>query len=181
MMIAVLAFDLWFENLMVSVRTPFFVHVFETVTFFGEATTVLAFAAILGLFLLFSRTHRLYLAGLVLSLGGATVSAYILKIIIARPRPTDLIPVFTETASSFPSYHSVAAVAFYGFIAFMLCRLYPERKRIVLTLATITILAIGFSRLYLGVHFPTDVLAGYALGTFWLSVGIIITNRFQKT
>ena len=178
MMNTMFAADLWFENLMLAVRTPSVLRVAEAVTFFGEATTVLALAALGGLFLLSSATRRAYLAGLVASLAGATASAYALKLFVARPRPTGLIPAFTETAFSFPSYHAVAAVAFYGFIAFFLCKTYPSYRMVILTAFVAIALAIGFSRLYLGVHFPSDVIGGYALGALWLYLGVRLTRKF---
>lgn len=164
---------------MLSVRTPALLRVAEAVTFFGEATTVVALAAVIGLWLISSKDHRLYVAGFVVSLFGATASAYVLKLLIARPRPVAPLPALTETTFSFPSYHAVAAVAFYGFVAFVLCRLYPERKRTVCTLAILIMLALGASRLYLGVHFPTDVLGGYALGALWLWLGVWVTKKLS--
>jgi undecaprenyl-diphosphatase len=175
----IFSIDTWFENLMLNIRTPFFLEVFKGITFFGSVTTILAIGGLVALYLAYKR-YWPYLVGLAVTVGGAGISAFILKDIIARARPGGLIQAVAETSYSFPSGHATSSMALYGFIAFVLCKLYPERKRCVITAATLIILAIGFSRLYLGVHFPSDVLAGFALGGFWLWVGILSTKKSEK-
>lgn len=177
----IIAFDVWFENLMLPIRTPFFVQMFGGVTFFGSALTVAGLAGLIGLTLFFFKMRRAYVAGLVTTLLGAVVSVYALKVLVARARPDGLLPAISENSFSFPSWHATAAVAFYGFVAFLFCRLYPEYKKTVMIATVLLIFLIGFSRLYLGVHFPSDVIAGYMLGGLWLSIGIWVTNRFDKT
>ena len=177
----VIAFDVWFENLLLSIRTPFFVQVFDGVTFFGSALTVAGLAGLIGLTLFFFKTRRAYVAGLGTTLLGAVVSVYALKALVARARPDGLLPAISENSFSFPSWHATAAVAFYGFVAFLFCRLYPEYKKTAVIVVVLLISLIGFSRLYLGVHFPSDVIAGYMLGGLWLSIGIWITNKLDKS
>ena len=179
-MTLILSADVWFENLMLSIRTPFWVHVFNLVTFFGNTLTVIGIAGLIGAYMFFfKKEYRPYVAGLVTTLGGAAVCAYLLKEVVQRARPGGLIPAVTETSYSFPSGHATAAMALYGFFAFLLCRLYPEYKKGIVTIATLIVLAIGFSRLYLGVHYPSDVLAGFAVGGLWLWLGVWLTNKLQ--
>ena len=92
-------------------------------------------------------------------------------------RPTG-IGVYDETFFSFPSGHATIAVACYGFIAYFLIRQTGTwRSRFNLSFAAIMLIAaIGFSRLYLGVHFLSDVLGGYLLGLLWLIIGICMTE-----
>lgn len=180
MISTVLSFDLWFENFLVSVRTPFWADVFRFITFFGNTTTVIAIAVIVSIFLLRSKISRMYIVGLGITLAGAAGFAYVLKEVVGRARPTGLIPLLTETSFSFPSGHATASAALYGFIAFILCKLYPHSKRLVLVGTTLIILCIGFSRLYLGVHFPTDVIAGYLVGALWLWIGIQVTKKWEN-
>jgi len=175
----IFAFDLWFENLLVSIRNPFFVQLFRDITFFGNATTVIGLVVFLGIFLLWTKTRRVYLAGLFASLLGAAGTAYVLKEVVGRLRPSGSIPTGIETDFSFPSGHATVSMAFYGFTAYVLCRLYPERTKIILSTATIIILLIGFSRLYLGLHFPTDVIAGYCVGGVWLWIGSKVTKKIE--
>ena len=174
---AVVAADVWFEYLMLSVRTPSLTRAFEVITFFGEPTTIIGLAGLVGLALLSSSRGRSFIAGFVIALAGGGASGLALKYIVQRARPGGLLPAIAETGYSFPSGHAVGSMVFYGFIAFMLCRLYPRYAKVVVATATLVILIIGFSRLYLGVHFPSDVVAGYLLGGAWLLVGMRVVGR----
>lgn len=178
----VTALDLWFENLMLAVRTPALLQAFDAVTSLGGAAAVALVALGAGAYFAFSsRPLRPYLAGLIVALGGALSCASALKMLIARARPDGLIPSMIETSYSFPSRHAVVAVALYGFIAVFLAREYPEHARKIAAAATILILSIGFSRLYLGVHFPSDIIAGFALGGIWLLIGIWTVRKLSPT
>lgn len=176
----ILSFDLWFENFLVSVRTPFWADVFRGITFFGNTTTVIGIAVVVGIFLLRSKISRTYIAGLGITLIGAAGSVYVLKELIGRVRPDGLIPLLTETSFSFPSGHATMAMACYGFIAYFFCKLYPHSKQLILIGTALVVLSIGFSRLYLGVHFPTDVIAGYLVGGVWLWIGIQVTKKLRN-
>ena len=172
--------DWWFENLLLHLRTPFLVQVFESVTFFGNPLTITVLAGIIALFLLASPRFRPYLKGYIVTLSGAALSGYALKEIIRRARPDGLIPALAQPGFSFPSGHATASMVLYGFLAFLLCREYPHRRKLVVLITLITILIIGFSRLYLGVHFPSDVIGGYALGGLWLLIGMRVTGTLNR-
>ena len=172
--------DAWFDNFLLSIRTPFILHIFNAVTLLGNTIVVVTITGIAGIFLLFSKQSKAYVAGLVAAVIGAGSADYIMKTIIERARPSGLIPSTIETSFSFPSGHATAGMALYGFLAYILCKLYPRHAPIIVTVATIVILAIGFSRLYLGVHFPSDVYAGYLLGGLWLLIGIEIVALIKR-
>ena len=177
---SIVAADLWFENLMLALRTPIMLDIMRTITFLGDAFPIVVITAIVSIYFAVSgKSHWPYLAGLGLTLSGAIVSSSLLKMLVVRARPDGLIPSIVETASSFPSRHAVAAVALYGFLAFSLSRIYPAHSKKLSAGATILIFSIGMSRLYLGVHFPTDVLAGFALGGTWLLLGIWAVRKLQ--
>ena len=176
----VYSIDIWFENLLLSVRTPFLLIIFSWITFFGSTFVALILAGLVSVAILFFKINKSYLLGLAVMFIGAIASNYLIKIIIGRARPGGLIPSIAESSFSFPSGHSVMAMALYGFIALILCELYPKKTKMLVTIAIIVILVIGFSRLYLGVHFSSDVIAGYILGGLWLLTGIAIKNRFQS-
>jgi undecaprenyl-diphosphatase len=114
------------------------------------------------------------------SILGATVllamaSSELLKVVYDRPRPA-LVPHGSYVYSqSFPSGHSTLAAATFLTLATVIASLEPHRstKRLAYALATLLIVAIGFSRVYLGVHWPSDVLAGWALGAAWAFVAWI--------
>lgn len=106
---------------------------------------------------------------LTVCLGGAGLLNFLLKHLFERSRP-DILRIITETGYSFPSGHAMGALCFYGIAAFFLClRLERPKYKLLLSLfAAFYILLIGLSRIYLGVHYPSDVLAGYIAGSTWL-------------
>ncbi|MEE3718993.1 phosphatase PAP2 family protein [Tumidithrix elongata RA019] len=102
-----------------------------------------------------------------------------LKPMFARLRP-DLYPqLIQENSFSFPSGHALGTVVLYGAIAYLLAKHYPHYRIWIYLLAAILVMAVGLSRLYLGVHWPTDVLAGWAIGLLWL-ITCIVMLQLQK-
>jgi undecaprenyl-diphosphatase len=113
-----------------------------------------------------------------MTLAGSGAFSLLGKVAFHRQRPPG-IGVYTEASFSFPSGHATIAAAFYGFIVYYLWR-QAQNWNIRLNLlfgGSALILAIGFSRLYLGVHFLSDVLGGYLLGFMWLIIGICMVER----
>ena len=105
----------------------------------------------------------------------------VLKRIFERVRP-DIFPVIAESGYSFPSGHAMGAICFYGILAYFAglgLRSKPLRWGL-MAAAGIYILLIGLSRVYLGVHYPTDILAGYAAGATWLFFCITLHRIFRK-
>ena len=133
----------------------------------GVAVLALACAAITGLLWLDGKKHW---AGLIVTaMVGGVLLGVGLKSLFDRPRP-GLVPHGSNVlTASFPSGHSMMAAVAYLTAAAMLCRLYDDRrlKVYLIMCALLLTLAIGFSRVYLGVHWPTDVLGGWALGAVW--------------
>ena len=122
-------------------------------------------------------TQRKYaIAGLLASSLGAAVFVTLGKLAFQRPRPLEAVLI--EASYSFPSGHATIAVAFYGFLGYVLIRCTAPRKlRVTLLFATsVLVLAIGLSRVGLGVHYLSDVLAGYLLGALCLLVGITLNE-----
>ena len=106
-----------------------------------------------------------------------------LKLVVNRPRPTpDLVHVFqTESGNSFPSGHAFFAIAFWGLLAYFAYTRLQRRSLRLLALSGLVmiILWIGVSRVYLGAHWPSDVLGGYILGALFL-MGLIWLDRKRK-
>jgi undecaprenyl-diphosphatase len=123
--------------------------------------------AVIGYLLM---TRRAAAALLVLaSVAGGTLAGTLLKIVFARPRP-DLVPHGAEVyTASFPSNHAMLAAATYLTLGALLARFEPSwrEKAYFLGLSVLLALLVGMSRVYLGVHWPTDVLAGWAAGAAW--------------
>jgi len=113
---------------------------------------------------------------------GTTVLVHSIKFLIARQRPTLAEVLATASGFAFPSGHSAQAVATYGILAFLVCmHLSRWRHRVAAwTVAVGIILMVGFSRLYLGVHWLTDVLGGYALAAMWLAVVLTVASVLHQ-
>lgn len=108
---------------------------------------------------------------LVVGLGGATVLVHIVKLVLARPRPAigeRLVPLPWD--SSFPSSHTMQIAAFSLCVVLIICRLWPHWWLTAAALAVLLVLLVGVSRIYLQVHYPTDVLAGIVLACAWVAL-----------
>lgn len=149
-------------------RIPLLEALFLELTFLGTATVVIGLAAVSALFLALMR-QRTAAALLLWATLGAVLLNFVLKSLFDRPRP-QLFDWGTHAATtSFPSGHAMSAAAVYGTVAFLAARLTYRRgvRRAIYAGATLLVLVVAFSRLYLGVHYPTDVLAGLVVGAAW--------------
>jgi undecaprenyl-diphosphatase len=141
------------------------------VTALGAGTVVWLVVIVASVFLWVSR-HRWSAALLWVSILGSGLINATMKMFFNRPRP-QLFPWRVPYAglSSFPSGHSMTSMVCYATLAYLITRLEPNRflRRFTFGLAALMIVLIGLSRLYLGVHYPTDVLAGFTMGLAWAS------------
>ncbi|MEG1990419.1 MAG: phosphatase PAP2 family protein [Clostridia bacterium] len=119
--------------------------------------------------------------GLIISLNLGLVASlnYILKIIFTRQRPINLMLV-KEAGYSFPSGHAMTSIAFYGLLIYFSNKYMKNKyiKNIIKFVLTLLIILIGFSRLYLGVHYPSDVIAGFILGYIYLKLFILSMKKY---
>jgi membrane-associated phospholipid phosphatase len=99
-----------------------------------------------------------------------------MKLVFARPRPLLWPRLIPEVSYGFPSGHALGSMVLYGSLAYLLARRYRWHSQSIYLIAAIVISAIGLSRLYLGVHYPTDILAGYTVGLLWLMICRFILN-----
>lgn len=116
------------------------------------------------------------------ALGGSYTLNLIIKNLIQRARPSWEHWV-VESGYSFPSGHSMASIAFYGMLGYLLWLHRKERGRpaaYILVLTGLLILAIGLSRIYLGVHYATDVIAGFCAGGVWLTTCIYALQWIRR-
>jgi undecaprenyl-diphosphatase len=100
-----------------------------------------------------------------------------LKLLVARQRPALWPPIVGVTSLSFPSGHALASATFYPLLARIWARAQPDQAPLAYTAAVAMALFVGFGRLYLGVHWPTDVLAGWVLGAAQTVLAIRIRER----
>jgi undecaprenyl-diphosphatase len=111
---------------------------------------------------------------LVLTCLGAVILNQGLKLVFVKPRPQLWTPLIVEHTFSYPSGHALGSAVLYGFLAVLLARGYPRYRWVIYLMAIILVGAIGLSRLFLGVHYPTDIIAGYAVGIPWLATCVKI-------
>lgn len=148
---------------------------FRAATFLGEFS-VIAFLSILSVYHFYSKKHSEKIKSFVISIAGSAITVFFIKHIFFRARPV-LEAIYPETGSSFPSGHATMAMAFYGFLFYTILKAkWHPLKKIFLVASPLLIILIGLSRLYLGVHYLSDVLAGYAIGFIW----ILISFAFSK-
>lgn len=153
---------------------------FEAVTTLGNGI-VLAGVSAIAAYLLLRHGHRRESLLMVLAFGGAEILSYALKLGFRRNRPYFTDPLATESTFSFPSGHSTVSLAVYGALAVVIVRHVSRPARLpLLAAAAVLVGAIGFSRLYLGVHFLTDVLAGFAAGAAWLAACVVTLDLHQR-
>jgi membrane protein DedA with SNARE-associated domain len=171
----IVAVDVRLQNLLYVFRSPGLVTSFLWITLLGKAVIIISAALVVSL-LFWIHRQCLYIVPFWLVLAGSTVFNVLGKVAFHRPRPE--LSVYTEPSFSFPSGHATIAVAFYGFITYVLWKHTETWKQKINVLFTgmVIIVAIGFSRLYLDVHFLSDVWGGYLLGTLWLIIGISLTE-----
>ena len=116
-----------------------------------------------------------------LNLGISVLLNQALKFIIQRPRPTEF-RIINENGYSFPSGHSMVSAAFYGFLIYLIYKNVKNKylKWSLITLLSLVILTIGISRIYLGVHYTSDVIAGFLISVSYLIIFIHFAKDFMK-
>lgn len=153
--------------------TPSGINRFKIITWFGSPALWIISPAC-GVYLLLRRQWANLLTGVAV-IGGGKILNTLLKDLFDRPRPVWPEEFAHEGAPAFPSGHAMFSLLAYGFILFLVWQSVKNPPaRAVLLFGTVTFISlIGFSRLYLGVHYPTDVLGGYAMGGAWLSLCLL--------
>jgi membrane protein DedA with SNARE-associated domain/membrane-associated phospholipid phosphatase len=166
-----------------SLAIPPLTTFFLVVTALGSIETI----ALLGMIVaavLAKRRQWVYLGTWIAAVGGSVVLDRLLKELFARPRPVFAHPLLLETSYSFPSGHAMESLVVYGMLAYFavlaLVRSWRARTAVVFG-AVLLVLLIGFSRLYLGVHYFSDVVAGYAAGGVWLSALITGAETIRRS
>lgn len=116
-----------------------------------------------------------------LSSGFGSLFNILLKELFKRQRP-DIKPLIVEQGFSFPSGHSMGSMIFYGGAAFLVWHFSKRAstKAIGCSFLIMAIMLIGISRIYLGVHFPSDIIGGFTAGGAWLTICIILFHYFEK-
>jgi membrane-associated phospholipid phosphatase len=138
--------------------------------------------SLIAAFFVWRTGDRLWVLSLALVVAGGMLINTMLKILFDRARPTWDDPLLTLTTGSFPSGHATGSTLFYGFLAcYLVWRMKSDSARALVILGCVAMVAlVSFSRVYLGVHYLSDVLAGMSLGTAWLALCMIAVRAFAR-
>ena len=149
-------------------------NIVKILTSLGSALVIIIFTIVLFIAI----KNKKIAISVVINLIVITILNNLLKIIFLRPRP-DVNNLILESGYSFPSGHSATGMAFYGYLIYLIYK-YVNNKKIKIPLIiflSLIIVAIGLSRIYLGVHYASDVLGGFLLAIVYLIIFITITNK----
>jgi len=169
------AFD--FINMFVSARTTEILGFF---TVLGNYQFLLTANILLTCYFLFIRKHKWYSIKIPSIALSSVLMMFLLKNLFNRPRP--LIPLLGPAQGlSFPSGHAMSSVTFFGLLIYFI---WQTKRNLYLRIFIVTclillIITIGFSRVYLRVHYASDVIGGFCMGTIWLIISIWTTNRIE--
>jgi membrane-associated phospholipid phosphatase len=161
-----------------AVRTMPGIDFFILISEFGRPYTIVALTASLALCLYLKRMYG-YILGLLFAVAGTGLSVLIVKELTVIARPELPYPAYFEIGYAFPSFHAAGALALYGFCIFLVVRFVrsaPVRAGAATGLGVLVLL-VSYSRLYLGVHYLTDVLGGMVVGAIFLIIGILLARR----
>jgi undecaprenyl-diphosphatase len=156
-----------------SLESPYITATMKFFSFIGSGSSINCIAVVSVIVLYFFLHHRSELLLFILVLIGSHYLFRFLKEIFQRVRP-DLHRLIEIGGYSFPSGHATNAITVYGILTFLLWRHISTHlgRTLLLIFSIFMIFSIGISRIYLGVHYPSDVLAGYFAGGFWLLISI---------
>ena len=157
--------------------SDFVTPIAKNITHLGGAIFLITLSLILLLIIKYKKIGIL----IWLNLGISVLLNQALKFIIQRPRPTEF-RIINESGYSFPSGHSMVSAAFYGFLIYLIYKNVKNKylKWSLITLLSLVILTIGISRIYLGVHYTSDVIAGFLISVSYLIIFIHFAKDFMK-
>ena len=159
----------------VAHRTGWLTGIMRVVTWLGSTAVIIPLGLIIGIWFVRRRHEWRPLVLLAAAVAGAVALYDIVKVLVGRPRPPPAIWIGHFPAAAFPSGHATQTVAFYSLLAIIAGAGRSPRVKLALwSAAVLAALVVGFSRIYLGAHWLTDVLGGYALGALCAAVVVIV-------
>ncbi|NEM99479.1 phosphatase PAP2 family protein [Pontibacter burrus] len=164
--------DQKFTDLLYSMRSEWLSRCLYVITSLGEREAVFTVGGVATVFMFYYKRYWAIVA-FWLAMAGVGLSVQFAKSFISRARPAG-VAYYEVEHFSFPSGHATTAMALYGMLGYLLYRNIQNLlyRRLIVVGTIIFIVLVGFSRIYLGVHFLSDVLAGFLLGMLWMLVGI---------
>lgn len=177
----VVHFDSTVISFVQGFESPILTMIMKFFSFIGSTVSVVLLSVFVLVFLYKILNHRSELVLFVAAIAGSNILFVSLKLYFQRARP-DLHRLIEVSNYSFPSGHATNAFTFYALLSFLLWRhIRSQWGRITLIIISVVmILAIGISRIYLGVHYPSDILAGYSVSALWLTTAIWFYQRYKE-
>jgi len=177
-------FDEAFSSALAANVAPATLDAFAVVTRLGDTATIAALGVLVAAVLVIRGRRRLAF-GWGIALAGNALLNETLKHVFERVRPVHASGVVAAEGWSFPSGHSSGAVVAYGLLAYVLIRALPPRWHPAVVLVAVALaFTIGSSRVFLQVHYPSDVVAGFLSGSAWLAICIVgfeFARRYRST
>jgi undecaprenyl-diphosphatase len=179
---AIRAADRYAQQVAASWRSPALTSVMKVLSWIGKDYMRAVIVAPVVVALVRARSHRRLYAFAASILGGVLL-VQALKAVFRRARPSDIDVLSSAHGYSFPSGHAMGAMLLYGSLAYVVYFSMEHHRRLrvlAVTLCVLMILTIGASRIYLGVHYLSDVIAGFAAGLCWLAVCLSGTEAWVR-
>ncbi len=172
-------FDTYYGEAIQSLRMPGLDTVMEAITYVGNWQSITIISILL---LAFEKTRKVY--GIPVAIAAILSSGInkIIKVTMARPRPDVENMLINQEGFSYTSGHTASAIAVFGVLAYLICKNFDNKKKAAMYASILSILAIliSLSRIYLGVHYPSDVFGGFFVGTSILCLVGIIFYPYKK-
>lgn len=170
-------FDNFIYNIVINLKSDFMTNVMKGITFLGSVKFIIIINVLLFIYSMVKKKYNLLL--ITISSVTSPIVNNILKVIFKRPRPI-IINMIEEGSYSFPSGHSMISILFYGSIIYLLNKYKIKHCKLISIILSMLILLIGISRIYLGVHYPSDVLGGYLTAGICLTIITLIYKKKCK-
>jgi membrane-associated phospholipid phosphatase len=175
-----LRFDRLLSQELYEEMTPQSIQMYQLISLLG-LQVVYGVTIVLSIYYIIKR-QWLRLGVWISAIAGGFLLNQLLKSLFDRPRPVFANPIVVELNASFPSGHAMMSVVTYGLLAyFLMKRIHSTRIRIIIVFASVLIaVLIGISRMTLGVHYFSDVIAGYFAGTIWLTICVTALEYISR-
>jgi len=174
-------FDDWVRDGIHGFATPAVTFAMRGVTILGGPLVLFSLSLVVGLGFFVKKNYRAMML-LIATIVGSSLLNDVLKLSFHRTRPLPFFDITAPNSYSFPSGHALMSFCFYSSMAALISRRSKSRtvRVMVWVLAALLIAAIGLSRIYLGVHYPSDVVAGYAAAFIWVMFIVIVDRAIPR-
>lgn len=169
--------DKYIYNLLISLKCDFFTNFFKVITFFGSVKFIVILNVLAIIYEIVKKNNKCF--RIVFFSACSSFINSLLKVIVRRERPDISLWLVSENNFSFPSGHSMTSFVFYGIICYFIynSKISLNNKIVIISLLGLLVILIGMSRIYLGVHYFSDVIGGFLWGFVVLLLGINYLNR----